>query len=70
MPWVPTLIVFAVLASCAAVVVVGYLRGNQKTRTTRTQASAEPADEPVAVSAPVQPGWDEKAAHTDSWIWR
>jgi flagellar basal body-associated protein FliL len=64
-PWT-ILIIFAVLASCA-VVVVGYVRGNRKRR---TAASAEPADAPVTTAGSIQPAWDEKAAHTDSWIWR
>jgi hypothetical protein len=66
LPWT-ILIIFAVLASCAVVVVVGYLRGNRKRRMV---ASAEPADAPVTAAGSIQPGWDEKAAHTDSWIWR
>jgi len=67
MPSWPILIIFAVLASCAVVVVVGYVRGNRKRR---TAASAEPADAPVTAAGSIQPAWDEKAAHTDSWIWR
>jgi hypothetical protein len=67
MPLWPMLIIFAVLASCAVVMVFGYVRGNRKRK---TAASAGPADAPVTAAESIQPTWDEKAAHTDSWIWR
>jgi hypothetical protein len=66
LPWT-ILIIFAVLATCAVVVVVGHVRGNRKRQ---AAASAEPADAPVTTAGTIQPTWDEKAAHTDSWIWR
>ena len=69
-PW-PALIVFAVLFSCAVVIVAGYVRGNRSSRPeARPPSSAEPAEDPLTAMGSIQPGWDEKAAHTDSWIWR
>jgi hypothetical protein len=47
------------------VVVAGYFRGDRKIRT--AAAKAPPVDDgPESI----QTGWDEKAARTDSWIWR
>ena len=66
MPLWLMLIVVAFLASCAAVVVVWAMRGDQKSQ---AETGAEHAEEPVAAGS-IQPGWDEQAAHTDSWIWR
>ena len=60
-------IVFAILASCATVVVAGYFRGNRKIQ---AAVGADPADTPVTTVGSIPPEWDEKLAHTDSWIWR
>lgn len=66
----PALIVFVVLTVCAIVVVAGYVRGNRRGRTAAVTKPAEPAADPLAATGSIQPNWDEKAAHTDSWIWR
>jgi hypothetical protein len=66
MPLWLMLIVVAFLASCAAVVVIWAVRGDRKSQ---AGTRAERADERVAAGS-IQPGWDEQAAHTDSWIWR
>jgi hypothetical protein len=80
-PW-PTLIVFAVLGSSAVVIVAGYFLGNRKGRAVapgnRKGRAVAPgnrkrravAGRPPAARGSVPPGWDQKAAHTDSWIWR
>jgi hypothetical protein len=63
MSW-PAVIVFAVLATCAVVVVVGYFRGNRKMHAAR-------ADTPITLlRSDAQPEPDEMQAQTDSWIWR
>jgi len=67
MPLWLTVIAIAVPVSSVALVLVGFLPGSKKSQ---TEASAEPADEPAAATGSIQPAWDEKAAHTDSWIWR
>jgi hypothetical protein len=56
MPSWPVVIVFAVLASCAVVVIAGYFRGNRKIR----EGSADPGGS-------VPPRQDEPP--TESWIW-
>jgi hypothetical protein len=57
-------IVFAALATCAVVVVVGYFRGNRKLHAAR-------ANTPVTLLRPdVQPERDEVQGQSDSWIWR
>jgi hypothetical protein len=57
-------IVFAALATCAVVVVVGYFRGNRKLHAAR-------ANTPVTLLRPdVQPERDEAQGQSDSWIWR
>jgi hypothetical protein len=70
-PW-PTLIVFAVLGSSAVVIVAGYFLGNRKGRAVApgNRKGRAVAGRPPAARGSVPPGWDQKAAHTDSWIWR
>ena len=70
-PW-PTLIVFAVLGSSAVVIVAGYFLGNRKGQAVAlgNRKGRAVAGGPPAARGPVPPGWDQKAAHTDSWIWR
>jgi hypothetical protein len=71
MPSWSVVIVFAVLASCAAVVIAGYVRGNRKIR---QAASAKPAAAPAgqppvrARLAPAERG-ENAEPHTESWIW-
>jgi hypothetical protein len=59
MPSWSVVIVFAVLASCAAVVIAGYVRGNRKIQ---QAASAKPAAAPPERAENAEP-------HTESWIW-
>jgi len=66
----PALIIFVVLTLCGIVVVAGYVRGNRKGPTATVTEPVEPADDPLTATGSIQPKWDEKAAHTDSWIWR
>ena len=76
MPFWPVVIVFAVLASCAVVVIAGYFRGNRKIREAAAAAATAPAV-PADLSAaregpgdpgdPVRPRRDEPP--TESWIW-
>jgi len=70
-PW-PTLIVFAVLGSSAVVIVAGYFLGNRKGRAVAlgNRTGRAVVGRPPAARGSVPPGWDQKAAHTDSWIWR
>ncbi len=70
MPLWLTVIVFAILGASIITIVVlvaGYVWGNWKRR---TKASAEHADKLGTAAGSIQPEWDQKAAHTDSWIWR
>ncbi len=67
MSW-PAVIVFAVLATCAVVVVVGYFRGNRKLH---AAAEATRAKTPVTLIRPAsQRERDEAQGQSDSWIWR
>jgi hypothetical protein len=62
----PAVIVFAALATCAVVVVVGYFRGNRRLQA----AHAHP---PVTLLRPgVQPAPDEPQPQpqSENWIWR
>jgi hypothetical protein len=60
----PAVIVFAALATCAVVVVVGYFRGNSRTQAARAHA-------PVTLLRPdAQPEPDEMPGQSDNWIWR
>jgi hypothetical protein len=60
----PAVIVFAALATCAVVVVVGYFRGNRKLQAAR-------AHPPVTLLHPdVRPAPDEPQPQSDNWIWR
>lgn len=69
MPSWSVVIVFAVLASCAAVVIAGYFRGNRKIREAAATAviPARPPDSPEGLEGPVRPRRDEQP--TESWIW-
>ena len=70
MPSWSMVIVFAVLASCAAVVIAGYVRGNRKRQ---QAAAAKPATVPDGPSVRARPVSPERAEnpepHTESWIW-
>ena len=70
MPSWSVVIVFAVLASCAAVVIAGYVRGNRKRQ---QAAAAKPATVPGGPSAQAGPVPPERAENpeppTENWIW-
>jgi len=71
MPSWSVVIVFAVLASCAAVVVTGYFRGNRKIQQAAfAKPAAVPAGPPPVRARPVPPERAENPEpHTESWIW-
>jgi len=70
MPSWSVVIVFAVLASCAAVVIAGYVRGN---RHRQSAAAAKPGavpGDPSVRARPVPPKRGENAEpNPESWIW-
>lgn len=70
MPSWSVVIVFAVLAACAAVVVAGYFCGNRKIREAASAKPAVPPGQPPAGARPAPPERGENAEpHTESWIW-
>jgi hypothetical protein len=71
MPSWSVVIVFAVLASCAAVVIAGYVRGNRKIwQAASAKPAAAPAGQPPVRARPAPAERGENAEpHTESWIW-
>jgi len=70
MPSWSVVIVFAVLASCAAVVIAGYFRGNRKIQEAAPVKPAAQDGQPPVRARPAPPDRGENAEpHTESWIW-
>lgn len=70
MPSWSVVIVFAVLAACAAVVIAGYFRGNRKIQGAASAKPAVPSGQPPVPARPAPPERGENAEpHTESWIW-
>jgi hypothetical protein len=71
MPSWSVVIVFAVLASCAAVVIAGYFRGNRKAQQAASARSAAvPAGPPPVQARPAPPERGENPEpHTENWLW-